>query len=881
MGKEKSSIDFRYISLKGFSEVQWYVALIGVLAVLLIGWASIMSLLGFGVSLSNIIYIHNFMFVWFFDIVICAVPFLFLYIQNYKKIKLDALQNEVSDLKSQIDTSIIIAGKIGAGQQIEVKQDANSELQRTLMTLGNNLLNTKEKERQLSWVAKGKETVSDIVRVNNKIEDLAVEALQGIVKYYEAAQGAFYLLESDGKTLTTITQYAYNRRRYEQTSIKVGYGLVGAVAYEKKLIYRTEIPEDYFTITSGLLNDQKPKSLLLIPLLNEDSLLQGVIELSFLRNKLPQHYLTLAEEICSIVGSTIFNLKINQLTERLLKESQEMTSTLKKNEEQLHQNAQEMMIAQENLEASNKELDAKIKEVEFGQKKLQALLTNASEFISIYNEDREVTFESPSIKRILGYDDDDVNVHGMDEDMMTPKGYRDVSAMFDYLLSTPGGESMEQYTYLKKNGEKIYLESQGKNLLHDPAIRGLVFNTRDITERKRAEREERMKSRMQSLAENSPDMIIRTSMNGKMVYVNPVVCKFFQSDAVTLLNAKMSDLETNVDFVSYLLATLKDVKRSHKQTSSEMEIMVNDELRTVEIKSIPEFGESQEIESVLFTAHDVTELKRIEKEISYQKKRMEDSINYGYRIQMAIMPEESTFQKTFPNSFMMYRPKDVVSGDFPWYFTWENVHYIAAVDCTGHGVPGSILSIIGYLMLTNIVDHGHDLTAAEILTQLHEAVRRTLRQEEGSSNGHEGMDLGLCRIDLDKKELQFSGAHRPMYYLRNGELTEYAGARKGIGGVPLAGKPEKPFENIVINYEPGDRFFVFSDGLTDQRGGTDDPRKKFQAKRVRDFIDLTKDKTMKEAKREIEKQFSEWVGPAIWSGDVLQDDDVLLIGVEL
>ena len=363
MGKEKSSIDFRYISLKGFTEVQWYVALIGVLAILLIGWASIMSLLGFGVSLSNIIYIHNFMFVWFFDIVICAVPFLFLYIQNYKKIKLDALQNEVSDLKSQIDTSIVIAGKIGAGQQIDVKQDANSELQRTLMTLGNNLLNTKEKERQLSWVAKGKETVSDIVRVNNKTEELAVEALQGIVKYYEAAQGAFYLLENDGQTLTTVTQYAYNRRRYEQTSIKVGYGLVGAVAYEKKLIYRTEIPEDYFTITSGLLNDQKPKSLLLIPLLNEDSLLQGVIELSFLRNKLPQHYLTLAEEICSIVGSTIFNLKINQLTERLLKESQEMTSTLKKNEEQLHQNAQEMMIAQENLEASNKELDAKTEAV--------------------------------------------------------------------------------------------------------------------------------------------------------------------------------------------------------------------------------------------------------------------------------------------------------------------------------------------------------------------------------------------------------------------------------------------------------------------------------------------------------------------------------------
>ena len=262
--------------------------------------------------------------------------------------------------------------------------------------------------------------------------------------------------------------------------------MVGAVAYEKKLIYRTEVPDDYFTITSGLIGDQKPKSLLIIPLLQEDAL-QGVIELSFLKSKLPQQYLALADEICNIVGGTIYNLKVNLKTEQLLKESQEMTATLKKNEEQLQLNAQEMMEAQENLELSNKELDAKIKEVEFGQKKLQALLTNASEFISIYNEQREVTFESPSIKRILGYNPED-SVHGMDEEMMTPKGYRAITAMFDYLLSTPGGETVEQYTYLKKNGEKIFLETQGKNLLHDPAIRGLVFNTRDITDRIIAER---------------------------------------------------------------------------------------------------------------------------------------------------------------------------------------------------------------------------------------------------------------------------------------------------------------------------------------------------------------------------------------------------------
>ncbi|MCF0190600.1 MAG: SpoIIE family protein phosphatase [Marinilabiliaceae bacterium] len=869
----KDLFDIRYFSLKGFSEMQWYTALVTVLAVLLIGWSSIMSLLGFNISFKNIIYVHNFLFVWIFDFVILAIPALILYIQNFRRIQLRVLQDEVRSLQNQIDNSIVIAGKIGAGQILDASDHATSELQRTLMTLGKNLQSTKEKERQFSWISKGKETISDILRVNNKIEDLAVESIKGIVDYYGAIQGAFYLLEEDGKTLSTITQYAYNRRRYEKVSIRVGQGLVGAVAYEKKLIYRTEVPDDYFTITSGLIGDQKPKSLLIIPLLQEDAL-QGVIELSFLKSKLPQQYLALADEICNIVGGTIYNLKVNLKTEQLLKESQEMTATLKKNEEQLQLNAQEMMEAQENLELSNKELDAKIKEVEFGQKKLQALLTNASEFISIYNEQREVTFESPSIKRILGYNPED-SVHGMDEEMMTPKGYRAITAMFDYLLSTPGGETVEQYTYLKKNGEKIFLETQGKNLLHDPAIRGLVFNTRDITERIRAEREERMKSRMQSLAENSPDMIIRTSMNGKMVYVNPVVSKFFQLDSSTLINMRMSDIETNTDFVQYLLTTLKDVKKSHRQSSGEMEVIINEETRILEIKAIPEFGESEEIESILFTAHDVTELKKIEQEIKEKNKKIQDSINYGKRIQMAIMPEQDTFQKHFPNSFMFYRPKDVVSGDFPWYFEWENTYYIAAVDCTGHGVPGAILSIIGYLMLTNIVNHGHEMTAAEILNALHAAVRRTLRQDQDGANGHEGMDLGLCRIDTINKEIQFAGAHRPLYYLRNGELTEYNATRKGIGGVPLAGKPEKDFENNVINYEPGDRFFVFSDGLTDQRGGTDDPRKKFQAKRVRELIDQTKNESMTAVSQEVVRQFYEWIG------DEKQDDDVLLIGVEL
>jgi len=883
MKSKKEYRDIRYFSPKGFSEVQWYAALIIVLALLLFGWTSIMSLIGLNVSFSNIVYLHRYIFVWIFDITVLAALMLCLYIVNFRRIKLNNLECLVNDLQGQIDSSIVIAGKIGSGQALENTNASNSELYKTLQRLGKNLMETKEKESQFSWVTRGKERISDILRVNNNIEDLAAETLQGMVEYYEAVQGAFFILEGD--ELRTLTQYAYDRRRYEKSTIKIGRGLVGAAAYERQIIYRTEIPDDYFTITSGLLGEQKPRSILILPLLQEDEV-QGVIELAFIRKRLPQHYLSLAEELGKVVGGTIYNLKINQRTAFLLRESQEMTATLKKNEEQLQQNAQEMLEAKENLEISNKELAVKIQEVENGQKRLQALLTNASEFISIYNEYREVTFESPSIRRILGYEPNDT-VHGMDEDMMTPKGYRSVTGMFDYLLDTPGGEMTIQYTYLKKNGEKIFLETQGKNLLHDPAIRGLIFNTRDITERIRAEREERMKSRMQSLSENSPDMIIRTSTNGKIVYVNPAATKFLQKEALELMSMKINELDSTMSIVEFISSSLKLLKKTHTKSESELEIELDGEARIVEVRAIPEFGESgDELESILFQAHDVTQMKKQEEEIKEKNKSIQDSINYALRIQRALLPEVQDIQKYLPKTFMMYFPKNTVSGDFPWFYHFDNVYYVAAVDCTGHGVPGALLSLIGTLLLNNIVETGHDLTAAQLLDKLHAAVRRNLKQDdpERPDNGRDGMDLGLCRIDVDKHEIQFAGAHRPLYYMRGSEFTEYKGSRKGIGGIPLPGRPEPDFENNVIEYQPGDRFFVFSDGLPDQLDGQ--KKKKYQTKRFKELLDRTVGNDMQSIYNEVHNDFiNVWMrkDESETEADIRtrQVDDVLLIGVEL
>jgi len=851
-----------------FSERDWYLLSLGLLFLLFLVWAGFMSFNNLQFSVSNIVAIHRSLLVWAIDLLILSIPIVMLSVIKYNFDQKTKLAVKIEQLKEQLNQNVELADKIGRGELDDIKL-VKGHLSEALYNLGINLKNTKSKEDVHNWISTGKEKISDILRVHNKVTKLADDVIRGIINYSGGIQGTLYLLE--GNKLVNIATYAHNRKRFEKQEIPMGKGLIGEVAFEKEMIYRNEIPDDYFHITSGILGDQKPKSLVIVPLLQEEEL-QGVFEIAYLQTSLPKHVLQFAEELSSVVGRTFYNLKINERTELLLKESQDMTLTLKENEKQLQLNASEMLEAQEELEKSNKLLEGHIQEVEHAQQRLEALLTNASEFISIYNEKQELLFESPSVKQILGYSPED-EVSGMDPELMTPRGYKTINNLFQYLLVTPGGEQTAQYTYLKKSGEKLFLETTGKNLLHDPAIKGIIFNTQDITERKRAEKEERMKSRMQSLSENSPDMIIRINTGGKLVYVNPQVADFVGIQAVDLVKRRVTDLKIDERFKAYMLESLKQIRREEKQIITEIEVEAGDRTLIMEIKAIPELNEDKDLESVLFVAHDMTDFKKIEQEIKEKNKKISDSINYAQRIQTAILPDTGVLQEFFPRSFIFYRPKDVVSGDFPWMFKKDNYFYVAAVDCTGHGVPGALLSFIGYFLMNNIVNASHSLTAAELLDALHLDVRRTLRQDQEGSNGRDGMDLALVKIDLESNELEFSGAHNPLYYISDGELSVYKGSRKGIGGKPLARKVEKDFENHVVQYKKGDQFFIFSDGLPDQVGG---PKgRKYQSKRIREALELEPNQTMAHFERHFTTDFYDWMG------DLKQVDDVLLIGIEL
>ncbi|MBN1951324.1 MAG: PAS domain S-box protein [Bacteroidales bacterium] len=778
----------------------------------------------------------------------------------------DARLQEMAEFAKQIGE-----GNYSTTLNLASKDDA---LAQSLLIMRENLLANHKKESEQSWITEGKEIVSDILRTNSKIDELSNKVIHSLVRYVNLVQGALYLYNENRKVLQNVATYAYNRTKFINQEFKLGHGLIGACAYEMEYIYRNEIPDDYVTITSGILGDQKPRSLLLVPLISDEKL-QGVLEFASTDKEIPEQSIRFLIELGEIIARTIFNLKVNQRTEQLLHESQKMTAELQENEEQLRQNAEEMRATQEELQKSNEQLEANIQKVENAQKRLYSLLENASEIISIYSENMELTYESPSVIKILGYTPEEM-MGGKDMDRLTRKGENAMRQMFKQLLANPGEPVSIQYTYMKKNGQKIFLETTGRNLLKDPAIKGIILNSSDITERKRAEKEERMRSKMQALSENSLDMILRLSTVGQFFYANPVVETYTGIDTKDLINKTLNEVNFVDVLFNYFRDTIAQIKTNPQKTTAEITIPAkiqgkDEDERIMSFNAIPEFNEN-ELETILFVGHDITEAKRIEQEIQDKNRKIEDSINYAQRIQTSILPDNKVIRQDLPKSFIFYRPRDVVSGDFPWYMKKDDNIYIAAVDCTGHGVPGALLSFIGYFLLNNIADHPGEHTASDIIDGLHYAVRKTLKQEDNDAEARDGMDIAFCKINFKKNELQFAGAHRPLYMLRDGELQEFKGDRKAIGGIPHRKKPEKDFTNYVINIQSGDKIFFFSDGLTDQLGGPE--TKKYSPKRIRENIVENKDLTMDEFNTFFAKDFMAWMG------DNKPIDDVLLIGIE-
>ncbi|MBA7518384.1 hypothetical protein ES705_10454 [subsurface metagenome] len=260
-----------------------------------------------------------------------------------------------------------------------------------------------------------------------------------------------------------------------------------------------------------------------------------------------------------------------------------------------------------------------------------------------------------------------------------------------------------------------------------------------------------------------------------------------------------------------------------------------------------------------------------------QNKEIRASIRYAQTIQQAILPGNNEIEKHF-DAFILYLPKDIVSGDFYWISAQENgksdTVYFSVVDCTGHGVPGAFMSMIGNSLLNEIVNERGINSPAEILGMLNYMIRIALRQEETDNN--DGMDLALCKLESQsnkKYKLTFAGAKRPLYVIKNKEnkLISHRGDRKSIGGYGLS-KREIQFTNYTIELEEGDMIYLFSDGIIDQNSPE---RKKFGRLRLEEvFVDCAKLRPI-EQKAIIEQRLRDYMK------NEEQRDDITLVGLKI
>ena len=266
------------------------------------------------------------------------------------------------------------------------------------------------------------------------------------------------------------------------------------------------------------------------------------------------------------------------------------------------------------------------------------------------------------------------------------------------------------------------------------------------------------------------------------------------------------------------------------------------------------------------------------KKIQKINKNITGSINYASRIQKAMLPKPDIFNEFFKDAFVFFKPREQVSGDFYWVSKndEEEKLIIAVADCTGHGVPGAFMSLIGNSYLNQIVNHQRITAPDLILNLLHINIRLSLNQDKNESR--DGMDIALCVFDYKKKIIEFAGARHPIFYIVNNELVQVRGDSMDIGGVQREkerrfGKQSIPFQDNMILY-------MFSDGFQDQFGGP--KREKFMRKRFKDFLLEIHDLPMNEQRYQLEKKFDEWRNCGDGKGTLCdQIDDVLVVGLKL
>jgi PAS domain S-box-containing protein len=394
-----------------------------------------------------------------------------------------------------------------------------------------------------------------------------------------------------------------------------------------------------------------------------------------------------------------------------------------------------------------------------------------------------------------------------------------------------------------------------------------------VKQAKLIETKNRELERLSIVARETGNVIIIMDAEGKLEWIND---SFQRLNNITLDELKKKkgetifDVSNNPEIRSIVQRCITERRSVVYESRNELG---NGEYVWESSTLTPIYNDKGELQKLIIIDTDVTERKRDEETIRQKNKDITDSINYAKRIQNSILPGMDLVRNALPDSFIFYMQKDIVSGDFYWFAEKEEHVVIAAVDCTGHGVPGAFMSLIGYNLLNQIVNEKNILDPGEILTELNRQVLKVLYKNNPDDTYNDGMDASVCTINRKTKELLFSGAMRPMYLFGKEGFREIKGDKISIGTREEDAQRRIRFTTHLLEAGEGDVFYMSSDGYADQFGGR--KGEKLMTKNFKNILSKIHHLPFDEQHHLVMDYHKQW------KGDFEQVDDILVIGFSI
>lgn len=702
-----------------------------------------------------------------------------------------------------------------------------------------------------------------------------------------AAMGAFYKLE--GEKLHKLYSYAYPAAAPE--TFHVGEGWIGQVAREGQALWLTTLPEGYLAALSGL-GRATPQALAVLPVIAGESI-RGVWDLAtFTEWEASQR-----EAVETLLPFFAVGLLLVEETQReeLFRASQQ---ALQEQMQRIEAQSARMQLAIEEATRKEAHLLRQLTEAEvltqklnqrlsLEQQKWQILASHLSEAIVLFDAKGRPLYLSPAVSRLLGYSAQELQVFFRPVEKADAEAVREY---FETVLHTKGKPLSLRFRYRHKDGHPLWIEASAQNYLDHPALQGILFTLRDVSDQIEYEKQYRTRLKFQSLVENSPDIIFRVDREGTFLYVNPTIERYTGYSPSHYIRNTIYSVGFSLDEVRFWEAFIQNVFRDLAVRAEEIDFPSVYGVRKMAVRGIPEIGPEGEVETMVVLLQDITELRQIQEQLhlknlhleqakvtlEHQKRELEEknrdimeSITYARRIQGALIPGESGLAEFFPDSFILHWLRDVVGGDFYWYGEVEGQVVVAVVDCTGHGIPGAFMTFLGYTLIESAVRERRILDPAQILGFMDTRLRELF---SGQDSMQDGMDVALCVIDPERRLLRFAGAHRPLLLYQNAQWSLVSGAPTGLGGA-LWLDEIKAFTTHTFFYRPGDQVYLYTDGYLDQfgQGG----QRRYSHRRFREFLATWAHLPMVEQHRLLIEELRSWMG------DTPPTDDITVLGIRL